>query len=261
MDHFILFFQFPEYEFPCDSSGSVKKIIFLFMLLSVMILCGCTSDNKTSQNQQLPVTNPSTGEILKVGDILTFGSYEQDNDPNNGAEPVEWQVLSVENGRALVISRYALDAKPYNDTYINVTWRSSTLRKWLNTEFYNSAFSAEEKSRIPEMKIDNPNSRIAHTWGGPSTKDRIFLLSFDEAAGYFADDEAQRCEATAYAKANGAYVAENGSSWWWLRSPGSSNHAAAVVLYIGYATGVGHVVTAPTDTVRPALWLDFQPGT
>ena len=57
-----------------------------------------------------------------VGDIITFGSYEQDDQP--GADPVEWQVLGVENGRALLISRYILAAKPYNEEKTDSTWEN-----------------------------------------------------------------------------------------------------------------------------------------
>ena len=31
----------------------------------------------------------------KPGDIVLLGSYEQDNDLSNGAEPIEWQVLKT----------------------------------------------------------------------------------------------------------------------------------------------------------------------
>ena len=34
-------------------------------------------------------------EYYQVGDVITFGTYEQDNNLENGAEPIEWQVLEV----------------------------------------------------------------------------------------------------------------------------------------------------------------------
>ena len=77
----------------------------------------------------------------KVGDYVVFGQYEQDNDTSNGKEDVEWLVLDVQEDRALLISKYLLDCKPYNTTDDHVTWETCTLRKWLNDEFINTAFS------------------------------------------------------------------------------------------------------------------------
>lgn len=206
-----------------------------------------------SANKILPAD-----EILNAGDIFTFGKYEQDNDMKNGAEPIEWQVLAVENGQALVISRYALDAKPYNETYRYVTWRDSTLRAWLNAVFYNNAFNSAEKKGIEEVKNYNPLNPSSGARGGPATKDKIFLLSIDEANRYFSDDNARQCEATAFAKENGAYIDGNGDSWWWLRSPGSNGHNAAIVLWVGYISHPGHGIVNPYNSVRPAFWLDLS---
>lgn len=229
-------------------------MILLGIILAGTTICGCNNGS----------LDPSAGNRisedavqLKVGETLSFGSYEQDNDPDNGAEPIEWQVLSVENGRALLISKFGLDAKVYNNTYINVTWLRSTLRSWLNGEFYDMAFSPSEKARIAEVKINNQGNQFSRAMGGFPTKDRIFLLSFDEANSYFSDDDARQCEATEYARAKGAYVDENGKSWWWLRSPGSKNSSAAIVLSVGYVSNVGHVVLDPSDLVRPVFWLEL----
>ena len=226
----------------------------LWIILAGMVMCGC---NDGSQNSPAGNRIGTDAVPLKAGDTVILGSYEQDNDPGNGAEPIEWQVLAVENGRALLISRFGLDAKVYNNTYINVTWLRSTLRTWLNGEFYDTAFSPSEKARIAEVKVSNQSNQFSRARGGFPTRDRIFLLSFDEANAYFSDDDARQCEATEYAKANGAYVDENGKSWWWLRTPGSKNSSAAIVLSVGYVSNVGHVVLDPSDLVRPVFWLNL----
>ena len=53
-------------------------------------------------------------KTVTVGDIISYGSYEQDADESNGKEPIEWLVLDVDGDKALMISKYGLDAKPYN---------------------------------------------------------------------------------------------------------------------------------------------------
>ena len=75
----------------------------------------------------------------KVGDIVYFGTYEQDNDTSNGKEDIEWLVLAKKGNRILVISDKALDRQPYNSSRTRVTWETCTLRKWLNNDFINAA--------------------------------------------------------------------------------------------------------------------------
>ena len=139
------------------------KYNILCAILTGLVLCGCMSSSKStstavtkSDKQILP--DPAK---VKTGNTFSFGRYEQDNDPENGAEPIEWQVLAIKDGKALAISRYALDAKPFNDSYINVTWKRSTVRKWLNGEFYNSAFNSSEKAVITNIQNSNLSNRFS----------------------------------------------------------------------------------------------------
>ncbi|MDY6017558.1 MAG: TIR domain-containing protein, partial [Oscillospiraceae bacterium] len=78
-------------------------------------------------------------KVAKAGDYVFFGAYEQDNSASNGKEHIEWLVLEVKDGKALVISKYALDCKQYNTNYTDVTWEACTLRRWLNNDFINAA--------------------------------------------------------------------------------------------------------------------------
>jgi hypothetical protein len=69
---------------------------------------------------------------------------------------------------------------------------------------------------------------------------------------------AASCEATEYAKANGAYVSSsNKFSWWWLRSPGSNQSRAASVGPGGYVYIDGDYVSTTNRVVRPALWISL----
>ena len=90
---------------------------------------------------------------VQIGDYITFGKYEQDNDTSNGKEDIEWLVLDVQGDKAFVISKYALDAKAYNEDETAISWETITLRKWLNNDFYNSAFTSSEKNRISVVNL------------------------------------------------------------------------------------------------------------
>ena len=82
---------------------------------------------------------------FQEGNTLKFGSYPQNNSER---EDIEWQVLDVRSGKALLISKYALDCRKYNINYTKVTWETCDLRKWLNHDFFESAFSENERSMI-----------------------------------------------------------------------------------------------------------------
>lgn len=87
------------------------------------------------EEEDAPVRVPYAEEMAviadaAVGDIVTFGSYEQDNDLENGMEPVEWYVLDKEDGEATLMSVYLLDWQSYNEDFIDMTWEDCTLRSW-----------------------------------------------------------------------------------------------------------------------------------
>ena len=216
-------------------------------------------------NEKLDSIKPQYQQIIldkaNVGDIVYFGAYEQDNNTSNGKEDVEWIVLAKENGKALVISKYALDCQQYNSTNTDVTWENSSLRKWMNGTFLNNAFDGPEKTIIAKEKVSADKNLKCSTNPGNATTDKVFLLSITEAEKYFTTDELRKCAPTAYARAQGAWTAKKArgevTCWWWLRSPGSSQNNAARVDYGGSVDYDGDVVDYGRDCVRPAMWIDL----
>lgn len=198
-----------------------------------------------------------------VGDTIVFGSYEQDNDTSNGKEEIEWLVLAKKDNRLLVTSQYALDCQQYNTSHTGVTWESCTLRKWLNEDFFNAAFSDGEKAMIPTVTVSADKNPDYSTNSGSATEDKVFLLSITEANRYFKTAEERMCVPTAYAKAHGAYTSSDytkggaATCWWWLRSPGDYLVDAARVSNAGGVFSFGLIVDHDDDCVRPALWIDL----
>lgn len=201
---------------------------------------------------------------VAVGDLVMLGRYEQDNILSNGPEPVEWLVLNVQEDKLLLLSRYALDSHPYHNATATVSWETSSLREWLNSEFLSNAFTATERDFILLTEVDNGKSQGNRNWktdGGNNTYDSIFLLSYAEIDRYFANQESCVCGPTPYAMNMGADVREVGREkanvgWWWLRSPGEKNNQAAFVNFDG--ARYSNMVSNGYLSVRPALWFDLS---
>ena len=189
-----------------------------------------------------------------IGSTLLFGRYPQTE--SGDKKPIEWIVVKREGNKALLLSKYVLDAKPYNKEVKDVTWETSDIRKWLNNEFYRDAFSNAEKEKIQTTLIKTEDNPKFGTRGGNDTKDKVFLLSIKEAEILFSNDKERSAEATKYAQRLGVGVKEDGNARWRLRSLGRRGSAAGVK-YGGGVFGYGYDVTIYDDGVRPALWLNL----
>lgn len=208
---------------------------------------------------------PTFPTNLKAGDVITFGSYEQDGNTWNGVEPIEWIVVEVRNETVLLLSKYCLAAKPYNEVRKQAEWADCTLRSWLNQDFYNAAFSSGEKRVITTTLLSGKTDKYDSA-ASASTQDHIFLLSRDELVHYFHLPENNGGTNTSYSAlvchATASVLQElNKTSayqpMWWERSKTDSYLKA---YYCNY-NGRTHTFSALVDTslgVRPALWIDLS---
>lgn len=196
---------------------------------------------------------------------MFFGSYEQDNNTSDGKEDIEWLVLDIQDGKMLILSKYALDFQPYNKERTAVTWETCTLREWLNHDFLTSAFTEIEQTMIPIVTVSADKNPRYGTEPGSDTQDKVFLLSIPEVEEYFASDSARRCQITDYADARGVITDSDGSCWWWLRSPGNQQNVAASVYFDGGVYSIGGVVNElygyttyiSIHAIRPAIWVEI----
>ena len=206
-----------------------------------------------------------------VGNYVTFGEYPQTT-AGEDMTPIEWLVLARNGNKALLISRYGLDAQPYNTDYTSVTWETCTLRTWLNGTFYNKAFSSAEQAAILTTNVDNSKNQCYSGWStssGNNTQDKVFLLSYAEANKYFgvtydnSSNTKSRVAPTAHAIAQGAWTSYSNKTtdstyagWWWLRSPGTYQDYAAIVYFVGSLDF--NYVDSDSGSVRPALWVNLE---
>lgn len=227
-----------------------KRLISIFAVLS-LVAALCTGAAFAADEAE----NASNYEI---GDIVTYGNYEQDGFYTNGEETIEWIVIARDrDNHALLLSRYCLDALPYNEDGGDVTWEDSSIRAWLNGEFLESAFGGDPNGFICTAECKNRNGRSG-TDGGENTTDRIFLLDVDDVTQYLPKESSRRAPITEYAKEQGAEYDKNGNGWWWLRTPGKTQDMAAGVHTAGGVNYDGRDVDRTDLCIRPALWLDLD---
>ncbi len=189
--------------------------------------------------------NPGT--IHKMG-IYNHGTQLKD---------IEWRVLERNGDKALLISNYIIDRQKFNENSEHTSWEKCSLRKWLNNDFYNIAFSSSEKSKILTTSLKNAPNPQHGTSSGGDTYDKIFLLSMDEVKKYFLSDAYTKCQVTLFAKNKGAYCDTLGYGCWWLRTPGEYSTEASYIFYSGGVSTKGYDVTGTIFGVRPAMWISI----
>ena len=243
--------------------------------------------DEASRNKRMGIKRQQIRDTQE-GRYFTLGRYELDNKPETGPEPIEWMVLAREGDRVLVISRYLLDCIRYDEEYRRVTWETCTLRAWLNGEFLNSAFDADEQLLIRTTHVPADPNPDFDVDPGEDTEDKLFLLSIPEAEAYFhpdpyviprgvsselyekewakyeANPSTLYCKPTAYAAARGNIPRGGvfkGAAQWWLRAPGMRASSAATADSYGLFDTWGSVVNcdglSTIRGVRPVMWVDL----
>ena len=214
--------------------------------------------NNTQPNETIIETEPDYIVPISeanVGDIIYFGNYEQDNILYNGKEKIEWRVLLKQGGYLLVISHKILDRRAYHTKSEDITWENCELRKWLNSDFYNSAFNSSEQEKIPTTTVQTSGRNVKWTTdGGNDTQDKVFCLNYEEIRELLSDEASRTAERTRY-----QMFGRDGSSSYWLRTPGDlGNDTAMKVLSDGRIDLDGNYVEMDFLGVRPALFIKIH---
>lgn len=189
------------------------KILAVLLAATMIASCGKESADITS-SESVDDAGEETYSELEEGSVFTFGSY-------NGQD-ISWIVLSREGDSCELLAFDNIESLPV-DSYRCRSWEDSDLRDWLRDDFFNEAFSDEEKKRI-----DDPDSFILN--------DPVYLLSSTDL--------------NKYSEVIGQYEA---SEDWWLRSGITTVNDPGDI-----ATATGEAVTNVADVteehgVRPAM--------
>ena len=199
----------------------------------------------------------------KIGDYVTFGTYTQGKYVQDPATPIEWQYIANKDGHKMLLSKYALDVGAYNEEgYSSTTWETCSLRKWLNNDFYNTAFSSADKEKIVTSHNENPDTTSLYTdrfialgdtnvtaggQGGNPTNDKVFLLSWTEARDIFGG------KIDPY---DDSYFTDNAIFHW---TDGELN-PKLICAPTPYADAIGAETYEPADGVISCCWWLRSPG-
>ena len=209
-------------------------------------------------------------------------------------EPISWTILSenTTDGTALILCDMIIDSQAYQNecegnsnssvwyntssgvpsgTYAN-NYAHSTIRKWLNETFYNTAFSELQKQIILTTTVDNSAATTrwsSNKYACENTEDKIFLLSAQDvtnnAYGFksIIFDTARQKKTTDYAQAQGAWTSTGTvhNGYWWLRSPNVDDSGYAYDVNsdgrFGSDSG-GYYVCYTNRGVVPALQINLS---
>lgn len=207
-------------------------------------------------------------------DTIAMGEYYQEDTSKDGVvdesdekQPLTWRVLSVEGDTAYVMADQAIAFKKYHDysQALKKGWETATLRTWLNGDFYNQAFSEEEKQAI--ISYETPQREGTDM---SETENRICLPMYEditnEAYGFSGNDNqffqtlTRQCQATQYAKQELTFNGDETGYNYWLLNLVNNNANALVILSDGEVerTNIGMKTDTPYVAVRPVMYVDLS---
>ncbi len=215
-----------------------------------------------------PYTINSTGKF-DDGDTIT-----KDEEYWFSCDPIEWYIVSSSGSTHTLISSVLLDTHRFNEHWSGTgtaghysnNYKESEIRSWLNGDFYGKAFS-KDSSLIQQVTVDN-SAATTDDDSNPhvcdNTNDKVYLLCyrqfFDEP--YFKEDANCMAMTTDYARANGAYCANNpnylNNGFYWTRSPLSDTTYDTYVLEVDPdGTCSQTYVDTTMNCVRPSITITF----
>lgn len=181
-------------------------------------------------------TTIERGTIIQLGHAISGLSIKV-------GTPISWKVLKCEGDTAILLCEDILVSMPFHDVQKSASdWENCTLRKWLNGEFYDTAFSDEEKEYIVQAEILARKNPKYKTPAGFNTRDMVFLMDIMELQTYMVKEIAD-------------ISSKNRNISWWLRNPGFSQNFAANV---GWRVHYGGFHIDEKAGVRPAIRIRIQ---
>ncbi|BBF42379.1 hypothetical protein lbkm_1061 [Lachnospiraceae bacterium KM106-2] len=167
------------------------------------------SDKYLVQMQRTVLANKKVGKTIQIGNC-------------------KWLIIDKQEDSVLLLKKKSMKNIPYSTNTKSVSWRNSSLRAWLNTEFLEDTFKDTEIKNMLGFRI--------------STKDLpLFILSKEELAHYTT-----------------ATKLKNKSNQWLRDSAGKNSKNIMFLNTDGYVMEEGYPADSDQFSVRPAFWYSFK---
>ena len=185
--------------------------------------------------------------VFAPGTMVSLGTYEQDGDKTNRQEPIEWLLVdkNADGSAYLLISRYILDWVPYDASRETCAWQDASLRTWLNQDFYQAAFHADEQKYILLANLEDIGTTDRLFL--PHEAERDLMFEYEYLAGLMT--ESVTAKKSQIKGGHGGTVGGYAATPYWMRD---ASGKCLVTLGIS---------SSPNDAndssgLRPAMWVD-----
>ena len=188
--------------------------------------------------------NDAKLELVSIG----FGKYPTSR--YGGKETILWQIIGQNKDRILLLSDRLLAMQPYDydkEGSAFQTWEKSSLRAWLNNEFYGKAFSMEEQAKIVPAKTLSMTAE----GGRCISSDQVFLLNEEEIRTLLPSPS---CKPTEYSLQEYSYYLPDAFRYWLRRD--IINRKARIMDEAGNAAD--KLSYTKSVGVRPAVWIRIE---
>lgn len=168
--------------------------------------------------------------------------------------PIAWRVLNDDGNYLTLLSDKILATHEYNGAFNAAGWKNSSIRKWLNTEFLESAFTEEEQEQIALTTLSSESLVYRKPSIVEITEDKIYLLNeedmMNEEYGFSASDLADESR-VAYAT---QYLDQKEqASNWWLRGEPNWNYGSPQNVRVSREGDFVRWYTTWSYGIRPVL--------
>ena len=261
----------------------VKIILILIVLLNIKTFClpFVPIDFGVYAKKPLVIMSENFKKVMNVSDYkgndyseryatyqineffadLKFGKFEHKNAYGEVEKDIKWLVLAKGDGRALLVSRDVLTTNSYDANDNACDFDNSSLKIFLNTTFYDKAFTDDEKKQI-----------LNYT----PTNSKVFILSEYELALYmglnvtpnFAKSSSSLYKHIDKPKKGfytfGTYkfkTVSSGNNYdagsynesYWVRNDNKDSKAKSI-----YSGKITKKSLNKRDGVRPAIWISYD---
>ena len=167
---------------------------------------------------------------FQLGNTVSFGAYR--------GESIRWKVVEQRGKMRMLLAQDIVFEMPYNELRTDVSWQTTTLRKWLNHDFLKETLTDAQRPLVISTRRTNEPNEQFFTNAGLTTMDKVFILSKRELDIYLPEAQDRAL-----------------GKWWWLRTPGDNLLAAEAVDADGSVYLHGININYAQGGVRPAMWV------